>query len=59
MLRKTELGPGETLAVVCPRDVPTKDPVCVYATRNAKCHDLGTRLTECELTVEQQAAAGR
>jgi hypothetical protein len=60
VLRKTELGPGETLAVVCPRDVPaTRDPVCVYATRNAKCHDLGTRLTECELTVEQQAAAGR
>jgi hypothetical protein len=56
-LRKTELGPDDPLTVICPREPPpSHDPVCVYAARNAPCHDLGTRLTECELTPEQQAA---
>ncbi len=57
-LRRTELDPGAPLTVICPRDAAApRDPVCTYATRNAQCHDVGTRLTECTLTAEQQAAA--
>ena len=56
-LRKTELGAGESLRVICPREsTPSRDPVCAYAVGHASCHDLGTRFTECALTPEQQAA---
>ncbi len=58
-LRKTELGPDEPLTVVCPREAGPHDPVCAYATHNASCHEVGTRLTQCELSREQEAALPR
>jgi hypothetical protein len=64
VLRKTALGPGDPLTVICerrpePPAQPPADPVCEYATRHASCHDLGPRLTECELTPKQQAEVAR
>jgi hypothetical protein len=60
VLRKTALGPGDPLTVVCQRKPSlSTDAVCTFATRNARCEDLGERLTRCELTPAQIGAAAR
>ncbi len=52
------LRAGERLRAICPRGA-AQDPVCAYAIRSARCHDVGKTLTECELTPAQQAEAAR
>jgi hypothetical protein len=55
VLRETALGPEDPLTVVCQRKpTPSTDAVCAYALRSGACHDLGERLTSCELTPAQQ-----
>jgi hypothetical protein len=60
VLRKTALGPDDPLTVVCQRKPsPSTDAVCVFATHDGRCEDLGERLTRCELTPAQVATLAK
>ncbi len=52
------VGPGESLAVICPRPLPASpaDHVCAWALANAHCEDLGTVATRCTLDAAERAA---